>query len=558
MIRQPNNGKETHRRRSMAAAVHTAAALAAITTFTFAPQNAAAQAVDRPRPQQWERLVKGARFMDRILPMPDGRKGKHVWGTAEVAERFVDNGIEMPDTSFWGGNILKGSDGLYHMYVCGWPEDSPQGHMFWPNSTVYHAVSKRLHGPYAIRETVGKGHNPEAYRLADGRTVIYVIGGYYISDSLDGPWQYGQFEFDTRDRRVIEGLSNLTFAERDDGSRLMVCRGGGVWISRDGLAPYRQITEERIYPPVDGEFEDPVVWRDSLQYHLIVNDWLGRIAYYQRSLDGVHWVTEQGEAYVPGVSVHKDGYVEQWFKYERPKVYQDDKGRVEQLNFAVIDTIKWNDLPNDSHSSKNICLPMNKGLLTEVLNREPIDETTDTIELLIKGEKGFKPARDLDIRSLRLGSYTTVNFGSGAKAVKTQRRGRDLVVTFDAKGSGIDKDEFAPKLLGKTRKGGIVFGYASLPYVDYRPAVLSSRRPAYDVGSRQITVEIENFGLSASKVSEVTITTADGRSFSAAVPPLEPYGKTKIRIACNEAVDLKGCTLSVTAAGRVAHRMKWE
>ena len=558
MIRQPNNGKETHRRRSMAAAVHTAAALAAITTFTFAPQNAAAQAVDRPRPQQWERLVKGARFMDRILPMPDGRKGKHVWGTAEVAERFVDNGIEMPDTSFWGGNILKGSDGLYHMYVCGWPEDSPQGHMFWPNSTVYHAVSKRLHGPYAIRETVGKGHNPEAYRLADGRTVIYVIGGYYISDSLDGPWQYGQFEFDTRDRRVIEGLSNLTFAERGDGSRLMVCRGGGVWVSRDGLAPYRQITEERIYPPVDGEFEDPVVWRDSLQYHLIVNDWLGRIAYYQRSLDGVHWVTEQGEAYVPGVSVHKDGYVEQWFKYERPKVYQDDKGRVEQLNFAVIDTIKWNDLPNDSHSSKNICLPMNKGLLTEVLNREPIDETTDTIELLIKGEKGFKPARDLDIRSLRLGSYTTVNFGSGAKAVKTQRRGRDLVVTFDAKGSGIDKDEFAPKLLGKTRKGGIVFGYASLPYVDYRPAVLSSRRPAYDVGSRQITVEIENFGLSASKVSEVTITTADGRSFSAAVPPLEPYGKTKIRIACNEAVDLKGCTLSVTAAGRVAHRMKWE
>ena len=63
--------------------------------------------------------------MDRILPMPDGRKAKHTWGTVEVAQRFVDNGIEMPDTSFWGGNILKGDDGLYHMYVCGWPEDSP-------------------------------------------------------------------------------------------------------------------------------------------------------------------------------------------------------------------------------------------------------------------------------------------------------------------------------------------------------------------------------------------------------------------------------------------------
>ena len=233
----------------------TAAVITTLISTILATDKASAQAVDRPRPQQWERLVKGGRFMDRILPMPDGRKAKHTWGTAEVAERFVDNGIEMPDTSFWGGNILKGDDGLYHMYVCGWPEDSPHGHMFWPNSTVYHAVAKHLHGPYTIRETIGKGHNPEAYRLDDGRIVIYVIGGYYIADSFNGPWQYSQFEFDQRDRPVIEGLSNLTFARRDDGSRLMVCRGGGVWISRDGLKPSRQITEKRIYPSVDGEFE---------------------------------------------------------------------------------------------------------------------------------------------------------------------------------------------------------------------------------------------------------------------------------------------------------------
>ena len=42
-------------------------------------------------------------------------------------------------------------------------------------------------------------------------------------------------------------------------------------------------------------------------------------------------------------SFHKDGAVEHWFKYERPKVFQDEKGRAVQLNFAVIDTIKWND-----------------------------------------------------------------------------------------------------------------------------------------------------------------------------------------------------------------------
>ena len=177
----------------------------------------------------------------------------------------------------------------------------------------------------------------------------------------------------------------------------MVCRGGGVWISKDGLSPYKQLTDKRVYPDVEGRFEDPVVWRDDLQYHLIVNDWLGRIAFYQRSKDGVHWVTEQGEAYMPGVSFHKDGTVERWFKYERPKVFQDEKGRAVQMNFAVIDTIKWNDLPNDKHSSKNISVPLNKGMLLSVLNEKEITPSTRTIEVKIAAEEGFHPQTDVDV-----------------------------------------------------------------------------------------------------------------------------------------------------------------
>ena len=186
-----------------------------------------------------------------------------------------------------------------------------------------------------------------------------MTGGYYIAENENSPiWTYQQFEFDQRGRNIIEGLSNLTFARRPDNSYLMICRGGGVWISKDGLSAYRQITGKRVYPDIDGRFEDPVVWKDSLQYHLIVNGWLGRIAYYQRSKDGLHWVTEQGEAYMPGISYHKDGEVEKWFKYERAKVFQDSLGRAVQMNFAVIDTIKWEDLPGDKHSSKNICIPL--------------------------------------------------------------------------------------------------------------------------------------------------------------------------------------------------------
>ena len=47
-------------------------------------------------------------------------------------------------------------------------------------------------------------------------------------------------------------------------------------------------------------------------------------------------------------------------KYERLSL-QDKQGRVEQMNFAVFDTVKWDDHGNDNHSRKNICIPMNKG-----------------------------------------------------------------------------------------------------------------------------------------------------------------------------------------------------
>lgn len=483
-----------------------------------------AQVTERTRPAEWEQLVPGARFMDRFLPMPDGVKGTHVWGTDSVQNRYVDNGIECSDMSFWGGNILQTPDGKYHLYVCGWPERSPKGHMFWSNSMVFHTVSDHLSGPYRIQNSIGKGHNPEAFRLADGRVVVYVIGGYYIAENENSPvWYYQQFSFDPRDRKIIEGLSNLTFARRPDGSYLMVCRGGGVWISRDGLSPYRQLTDKRVYPAVEGEFEDPVVWRDNLQYHLIVNDWLGRIAFYQRSKDGIHWVTEQGEAYVPGVSFHRDGEVEHWFKYERPKVFQDSLGRAIQMNFAVIDTIKWNDLPGDRHSSKNICIPLNKGLLLSVLNAEPITPSTKRIEVRIKAEPGFNPQTDVDVKSLRFGSFTEVNFGRGCKALKTRNEGDDLIVVFNGKGSGITADEFAPKLIGRSTKGKLLYGYARLPYVDYAPALLSARCPQYDKERGVLKVRVGNWGLSASQQAQVEVL-CDGKTVATGqVQALSPY-----------------------------------
>lgn len=469
------------------------------------PLSLTAQVTERERPKEWDQLITGARYLDRFEAMPDGKLEFQTWGAEQVRPRFVDNGIECPEWSFWGGNILKGEDRKYHLFVCGWPETASKGHMEWPNSTVFHAVSSQLHGPYEIADTIGKGHNPEAFRLKDGRIVVYVINGYYVADHINGPWKYGKFKFYPRDRRIIEGLSNLSFAKRQDGSYLMVCRGGGIWVSRDGIAPYEQLTDQRVYPSVAGEFEDPVIWRDSLQYHLIVNDWLGRIAFYQRSKDGLHWIVEPGEAYVPGISFHRDGKVEKWFKYERPKVFQDAEGRVEQMNFAVIDTIKWEDHGGDRHSSKNICIPMNKGLLLSVLNSKPITADTRTIEVMVKAESGFDPHRDMDVASLRFGSFREVNYGKGCRVIQTRRSGKDLILVFDGKGSGITTDEFAPKLIGKDKEGRMLYGYARLPYVDYLPPILSAMRPVFVPSQKKVQVEVQNFGLSPASDFEVEV-----------------------------------------------------
>lgn len=499
-----------------------------------------AQITERQRPKSWDSLVVGARFIDRFLPMPDGKLSSNVWGAKNVIPRFVDNGIEDAERSYWGGNILKEHDGKYHLFVCGWPENSPKGHMFWPNSTVYHTVSDNPIGPFVIKDTVGKGHNPEIFRTRDGHYVIHIIDGYYKSTNINGSWAYNKFNFDRRDRNIIEGLTNLTFAQRGDGSYLMVCRGGGVWFSRDGLSTYNQITDKRVYPPVEGEFEDPVVWRDNIQYHLIVNDWKGRIAFYLRSKDGVHWVTDPGEAYALGIARHNNGQVEDWYKLERAKVFQDNYGRAVQMNFAVIDTVKWDDLPNDNHSSKNIGIPLNKGLLIEMLNTKPITKNTKQISIKVKAEEGFNPVNDMDLASLRFGASSEVNFGRGSKVIASKEEGKDIILSFDAKNSGITAEEFAPKLIGKDKSGKMLFGFTRVPWINYNPPILSARKPVFSnvSGGTEIKIKVENFGETVSTVSQLQLFYLQNEKEIAvgkvAVPALQPFAATDVSFTAKQ------------------------
>ena len=430
---------------------------------------AVAQIVERPRPAGWENLVPGGRFMDRFEPASVIGNGwtTNCWGGENVKPRDVRNGIEDAEYSYWGGNITKiGRD--YHLFVARWKESEPRGHMFWPHSEIAHAVSGRPDGDFKVVEVLGKGHNPELFRCKDGSWAVYCVNDrkpcqamLYRAKEIGGPWVYERMQLDLDGKTMIEGESNFSFCMRPDGSVLAVCRGGGIWLSEDGLKPFVRKSEGRVYPDVEGRFEDPVLWRDEVQYHIIVNDWLGRVAWKLVSPDGFSWTTLPGEAYTPGIarvrmpsdnsqlSTHNSQLVtNDWFKYERMRVLQDEHGRVIQSNFAVIDCVKKNDRGLDIHSSKNITIPMNPGRRVETFRK-----TRKGWEMRIRSESGFNSLTDVDVESLILGPQSMVAFGAGVKAIGTAEAAGDLVAIFPP----VELDSPVVEALGREKSGRLFF-----------------------------------------------------------------------------------------------------
>ena len=177
---------------------------------------------------------------------------------------------------------------------------------------------------------------------------------------------------------------------------------------------------------------------------------------------------------------------------------------------------------------------MNPGLLLTVLDTQPVTDKTKAIRVKIAAEKGFNPQTDIDLNSLRFGASTEVNYGRGCKVQSTENDGKDLIVTFDAKGNGITAEEFAPKLIGKTTSGKLLYGYARLPWISYNDPILSARMPVFASDSPDISVVVENFGQIASAPAVLTLEQLqDGNRKAigkAELTSLAPYGKTNVTL----------------------------
>ncbi|WP_139958695.1 glycoside hydrolase family protein [Flavicella sediminum] len=415
-------------------------------------------------------LIAGASFIDRFLPIETRAISSAVWGAQNVIPRDIENGIEDGDYSYWGGNIIHGDDGKEHLFVARWPEDiskrnGKSGHVLWWDSEVAHAVSDTPLGPYKVVEVLGKGHNPEIYRLKNGTYIVGVMGEKaYQAKHINGPWKQIKTTFDFVTKKL--NTSNRTYVVRADGSVLMMNKEGHLFEGGEGIEHFKEL--ENVVPAFKRKKgtheEDPVIWKDEVQYNLIMNDAFGRKAYHLTSKDGIHnWVYEDGIAYDPEILQRVGGTLGNWWKLERPKVRQDAFGRATHINFAAIDTLKNNDVANDNHSSKNIVLPLLVPKRGQLLNKTKISKKTKTIKLKILAEENFNPIKNIDLSSLKFGNSFVVNRGGGAKILTSEIAGKDLIVVFEAATSGILTTDYKAKFIGKTKIGELFFGYVLLP-----------------------------------------------------------------------------------------------
>ena len=261
------------------------------------------------------------------------------------------------DMSIWGGSLVKGGDGLYHMLYSRWPK--ALGWAWVTHSEIAHAVSESPFGPFRFRNVVlpPRGaefwdglctHNPNLH-IFEGRYYLYYMGntgdgravgepgrdqlnwlhrnnqriGVAVADTPDGPWQ----RLDTPvlgvspDRSAPDSLmtSNPAVCQRPDGGYLMIYKAVGheydlpfggpvvhcVATSDSPLGPFVK-GGDPVFTVAGDRFpaEDPYIWYQSGMYRALVK----RITHTEgcgREFSLVHYESEDGFV-ARGWSIHND------------------------------------------------------------------------------------------------------------------------------------------------------------------------------------------------------------------------------------------------------------
>ena len=277
--------------------------------------------------------------------------------------------------SIWGGSVVKGADGQYHMLYARWPK-----HLGWAwvtDSEIAHAVADKPLGPYKHKDVAlgrrGKQHwdgwcthNPTVHNFGDKYYLYYmgntgdgeVVGrpgkhklnwqhrnnqriGVAVADNPAGPW--------TRLDKPVLGISagdalmtsNPSVCLRPDGKFLMVYKAVGkkfplpsggpvvhmVAIGDSPTGPFRKMPNP-VFTFAGERFpaEDPYIWFQDGKYRAIVK----RIKHTKKkrafslvqydSVDGIDWHPSKHHEISDRTVTWADGTSETFDHLERPQV----------------------------------------------------------------------------------------------------------------------------------------------------------------------------------------------------------------------------------------------
>jgi len=286
--------------------------------------------------------------------------------------------------SIWGGSVIKGDNGLYHMYYSRWPKKL--GWEWVTNSEIAHATSHTPFGPFkhvdvALPDrgnTYWDGsctHNPTIHKFGN-KYYLYYMGNYgdnkivstpvnpkinwvhrnnqrigvAVADDPNGPWT----RFDKPVLDITHGdslahdalmTSNPSVCEMTDGRILMVYKAVGkkyqlpfggpvvhlVAIADSPTGPFKKYPNP-IFLEKGERFpaEDPYIWHQAGKYHAIVKFFNQEnkkrrfyLAHYL-SFDGIDWQKAKNFIISDKTIYWQDGSKQQFDHLERPQLYIED------------------------------------------------------------------------------------------------------------------------------------------------------------------------------------------------------------------------------------------
>ncbi|AWG22673.1 sucrase [Flavobacterium faecale] len=284
--------------------------------------------------------------------------------------------FESETKSIWGASIVKGKDGLYHMYYSRW--DKNLGWAWVTHSEIAHAVSKSPFGPFEPKDVALpiRGaqywdglctHNPTVHEY-NGKYYLYYMGntgngvamgnklnpthrnnqriGVAVADNPNGPWK----RFDkpiidvSSNTEALDALmvSNPSITQRPDGIYLMVYKAVGkkkpgimggpvvhcIATSKTPTGPFLKY-DKPVFVAEGYDFpaEDPFIWYQNGKYRAILKDMHGAFTTAGRGLvlfesnDGFDWKLSKN-ALVSTLEIKwENGTVQKLEHLERPQLY---------------------------------------------------------------------------------------------------------------------------------------------------------------------------------------------------------------------------------------------